>query len=278
VQVSISGEPGACEDALTKVWEIVQGVEADEARASPYIALTADGKALARQSFHLLVSASHAGSLIGEGGSEIQAIRDQCGGHVSVQSSDEFKSRADFQRGVLAAGERIVLFSGQSSEIHAARRLVLERLFSMPTARTSRGVYSTGLLRGTVLRLSATTELTERNGVIRSKPGEELVSEMLTVPPEAAGQIVGVGGSTIRQLREALGCSLTLTNDPYSLDAEPEQVLTIVGTPSAIADAKELIARVVAGESLPRSGGSRGGGTRVSGFVSAGVVQKGSLE
>ena len=82
---------------------------------------------------------------------------------------------------------------------------------------------------------------------------EAAMSLRVAIPTVCSGCVLGKGGSIIKELRAQSGSNISLA-DPES-SAPNERVVTITGTPSAIATAFTLIREAVE-KYVPPSGGS----------------------
>lgn len=302
--VTFVGAPEACETAIRAVWALVQAQEVDKVRDNQYVALSADGRSLARQTLHMLVSDSHAARLIGRQGSEVRALRDRLGVNVTVQSQGAGRARTDAEKAAVGDGERVVTISGPESAVHRARQEMWHRVSRLGLARRRGGRPATGAAAVTAASSgSASVALSAGSGAPVAKAGEALVSEVLELPSDSVGRLIGRGGATIDAIRSSTGCAVHVSQDVVGRalasagqsameaataadrpEADGPMVVTVVGTMPALATARLLIARALAGEALGIAAPSAAGGvaarmgTSVPGFVFGGVSQKGSAQ
>ncbi|KAA0165076.1 hypothetical protein FNF31_02089 [Cafeteria roenbergensis] len=303
--VTFVGAPEACETAIRAVWALVQAQEVDKVRDNQYVALSADGRSLARQTLHMLVADGHAARLIGRQGSEVRALRDRLGVNVTVQSQGAGRARTEAEKAAFADGERVVTISGPEAAVHRARAEIWHRLSRLGLARRRGGRPATGAAAATSASSGSASSaaLTVGSGVPVATGGEALVSEALELPSDSVGRLIGRGGATIDAIRTSTGCAVHVSQDVVGRalasvgqsameaataadrpEAEGPMIVTVVGTMPALATARLLIARALAGEPLGVSAPSAGGrgaarmGTSVPGFVFGGVSQKGSAQ
>jgi len=83
-------------------------------------------------------------------------------------------------------------------------------------------------------------------------------TELMMVPDKMVGLIIGRGGEQITRLQAESGCKIQMAQDSQGM---PERQCTLTGPPSAIAQARSAIERIIASEGTGGGGGPpRGGG------------------
>lgn len=94
-------------------------------------------------------------------------------------------------------------------------------------------------------------------------------TELMMVPDKMVGLIIGRGGEQITRLQAESGCKIQMAQDSGGM---PERQCTLTGAPSAIAQARAAIERIIASEGSggPRPGGGGGGGPPSMGGMGGG--------
>jgi far upstream element-binding protein len=90
--------------------------------------------------------------------------------------------------------------------------------------------------------------------------GFDKVNDVIYVPSDAVGMIIGKGGETIREMQNSTGCKINVNQQ--SGPGETEREIALIGSRDSIARAKEAIQEKVEAVRQKSGGGGGGGGGR----------------
>ncbi|OJD17324.1 hypothetical protein AJ78_02562 [Emergomyces pasteurianus Ep9510] len=153
------------------------------------------------------------GLIIGRGGETIRDLQERSGCHVNIVNENKSIN-----------GLRPVNLIGSPEATERAKNFILEivesdtRQLANPTQREPRPAYGGDPSGGAA--------------------GAEKVNDMMFIPPDAVGMIIGKGGDTIKEMQAVTGCRINIQS-PVGRDAERE--VTLVGSRGAIEEAKRMI-------------------------------------
>jgi predicted RNA-binding protein YlqC (UPF0109 family) len=175
------------------------------------------------------IDRSVVGAVIGKGGSVIKALRERTGASIKVQDATPEEQG------------RTVTIDGTKEQVEAAYeevRKVVEAAQNSTYAGNSGGGGGGG------------------GGGTVPKEGE--IVQTLMVPGHLAGGVIGRGGSSIKQIRDASGARVRLESQPVA--GSTERVCTITGPPASVQYAAQLIAQKLSIAQEQGGGGGGGGG------------------
>jgi predicted RNA-binding protein YlqC (UPF0109 family) len=229
--------------AFRLIWKLVQHYEMEQVRDNPYVALSADGSALAMQSAALLVSASAAGALIGPGGSVVQALRESTGADISVKGA-----RDDLPGLVTIRGSGALVEAG----FDAVVAKLCERAPPSASGTTPGPVqYADGAIASGPL---AGLRIPDDDPAAAAS----LTALAFAIPSAYAGRVIGRGGSQIKAMRAECGCAVVVESDDSAARREALaaaavaddaataaeasiRIVTVTGTPAQIKRALALL-------------------------------------
>ncbi|RDA82415.1 hypothetical protein CP532_5966, partial [Ophiocordyceps camponoti-leonardi (nom. inval.)] len=90
--------------------------------------------------------------------------------------------------------------------------------------------------------------------------GQDKVNDVIYVPSDAVGMIIGKGGETIRDMQNSTGCKINVA--PSSGSGEVQREIGLIGTRDSIFRAKQAIDEKVDAVRQKSGGGGGGGGGR----------------
>uniref|UniRef100_A0A1I8EVC4 K Homology domain-containing protein n=2 Tax=Wuchereria bancrofti TaxID=6293 RepID=A0A1I8EVC4_WUCBA len=191
----------------------------------------------------VLVHQSHAGAVIGRGGSRIKELREENGVDLKVYSECCPQST-----------ERIIQINGKPEKIVACLVTIINTLKEIPIKGPSRpyesiffdpmvaneyggyaGDHSGRGMRGYGPR--GRIPLPPYGSVPPAYDDGPLETAQVTVPNELGGTIIGRGGERIRRIRDESGAHIKIEEE----DPNGERIITISGTPSQIEMAQFLL-------------------------------------
>ncbi|KKZ68003.1 hypothetical protein EMCG_06345 [[Emmonsia] crescens] len=158
------------------------------------------------------------GLIIGRGGETIRDLQERSGCHVNIVNENKSIN-----------GLRPVNLIGSPEATERAKNFILEivesdtRQLANPTQREPRPTYGGDPAGG---------------GPGGPGAGGEKINDMMFIPPDAVGMIIGKGGDTIKEMQAVTGCRINIQS-PAGRDAERE--VTLVGSRGAIEEAKRMI-------------------------------------
>uniref|UniRef100_A0A1I7VKM8 Heterogeneous nuclear ribonucleoprotein K n=1 Tax=Loa loa TaxID=7209 RepID=A0A1I7VKM8_LOALO len=216
----------------------------------------------------VLVHESHAGAVIGRGGSRIKELREKTGAQLKV-----------FSRCAPQSTERIVLLNGEVEKIIDCINIIIDVLKEIPIkgpvrpydpmyydpdiisdyggyvpdrnfiSRVGRGRdYGFG---GSVIpsrypgrddRYSGMRDMIGRYSPIPAMQTTQVETTDVTIPDELGGAIIGKGGSRINRVREESGAQIEV--EPHR-DNGGDRIITISGTREQIQAAQYLLQQCV---------------------------------
>ncbi|CAN6476964.1 unnamed protein product [Victoria cruziana] len=141
-------------------------------------------------SVRFLVSNAAAGSVIGKGGSTITELQAQSGTRIQLSRNHEYYP---------GTTDRIIMISGNVSDILTAMELILSKLQSESHAEDGDDAESASKLR-------------------------------LVVPNSACGGIIGKGGSTIKSFIEDSQAGIKISPQDHSFVGVNDRVVTVTGS------------------------------------------------
>ncbi|EEQ84919.2 uncharacterized protein BDCG_08188 [Blastomyces dermatitidis ER-3] len=153
------------------------------------------------------------GLIIGRGGETIRDLQERSGCHVNIVNENKSIN-----------GLRPVNLIGSPEATERAKNMILEivesdtRQLANPTQRETRPPFGGDPSGG--------------------GPGGEKINDMMFIPPDAVGMIIGKGGDTIKEMQAISGCRINIQS-PVGRDADRE--VTLVGSRGAIEEAKRMI-------------------------------------
>ncbi|CAI4219668.1 unnamed protein product [Parascedosporium putredinis] len=89
-------------------------------------------------------------------------------------------------------------------------------------------------------------------------PSGDKSQEIIRVPSDAVGMIIGKRGDTIREIQNVTGCKINVSQS--SGEGESEREITLIGAPDSISRAKRAIDEKIDAVRMKGSGPSGGGG------------------
>uniref|UniRef100_A0A915Q7X7 K Homology domain-containing protein n=1 Tax=Setaria digitata TaxID=48799 RepID=A0A915Q7X7_9BILA len=211
----------------------------------------------------VLVHESHAGAVIGRGGSRIKELREKTGAQLKV-----------FSRCAPQSTERIVLLNGEVEKIIDCINVIIDVLKEIPIKGPIRPYdpmyYDPDIIsdyggyapdRNFISRVGRGREYGFGGGIIPSRyPGRDdryggirdmigryspipaMQTTQVTIPDELGGAIIGKGGSRINRVREESGAQIEV--EPHR-DNGGDRIITISGTREQIQAAQYLLQQCV---------------------------------
>ncbi|VDN89248.1 unnamed protein product [Brugia pahangi] len=216
----------------------------------------------------VLVHESHAGAVIGRGGSRIKELREKTGAQLKV-----------FSRCAPQSTERIVLLNGEVEKIIDCINIIIDVLKEIPIkgpvrpydpmyydpdiisdyggyvpdrnfiSRVGRGRdfgFSSGIIPsrypGRDDRYGGMRDMMGRYSPIPAMQTTQVETTDVTIPDELGGAIIGKGGSRINRVREESGAQIEV--EPHR-DNGGDRIITISGTREQIQAAQYLLQQCV---------------------------------
>lgn len=168
------------------------------------------------------VPTSCVGLVIGRNGETIRNLQDKSGADIKVTPDEEAHPGAD---------TRSILISGTKEGIAHAHQLVSEIVMEARSRRPHHLNPPVG----------------------SSMNGQPVIMEVLAIPNDKVGLIIGKKGVTIRDLQQKSGAKIQVTKDDNFVQSDGSRPVTIVGIRSHVDDAKALIANKINVAYLPSS-------------------------
>ncbi|KAI1178204.1 hypothetical protein F4777DRAFT_586831 [Nemania sp. FL0916] len=176
------------------------------------------------------------GLIIGRGGETIRDLQERSGCHINIVG--ESKS---------INGLRPVNLIGPHLAAAQAKELILE-------------IVDSDTRNGNNADANKPVRSSRNDGYGRdsAQGGNDKINDSIYVPSEAVGMIIGKGGETIREMQNATGCKINVSQSTGP--GEVEREIGLVGSQEAIGRAKRAIEDKVEAVRQKNSGGSGGGG------------------
>ncbi|OLL22154.1 Far upstream element-binding protein 1 [Neolecta irregularis DAH-3] len=165
------------------------------------------------------------GLIIGRGGETIREIQEKADTHVNITTDSE-------------NGMRPVNLIGRNENNMIARKMI-DDIVAGDLERKNGGKPDQGLPR-------------QQRGVRGPKINAEQATDVMIVPQEAVGLIIGKGGETVKDIQVSTGCKVNIASQPA---ADGRREINLVGESNAVVRARELIQEKV-DSATPRSGGN----------------------
>ncbi|MCP9263063.1 Heterogeneous nuclear ribonucleoprotein K [Dirofilaria immitis] len=217
----------------------------------------------------VLVHESHAGAVIGRGGSRIKELREKL-----EHNSRSYYSFLVFSRCAPQSTERIVLLNGEVEKIIDCINIIIDVLKEIPIKGPVRPYdpmyYDPDMIsdyggyvpdRNFISRVGRGRDYGFGSGMIPSRyPGRDdrysgmrdmmgryspipaMQTTQVTIPDELGGAIIGKGGSRINRVREESGAQIEV--EPHR-DNGGDRIITISGTREQIQAAQYLLQQCV---------------------------------
>ncbi|PKS13071.1 hypothetical protein jhhlp_000412 [Lomentospora prolificans] len=195
------------------------------------------------------------GLIIGRGGETIRDLQERSGCHINIVG--ESKS---------INGLRPVNLIGSLEAAQKAKDLIMEIVDS-----DSRGEGAAGAAAATGKRnFGGQSESHSYEHQSRPAPphrggdggmGSDKIQEIIRVPSDAVGMIIGKRGDTIREIQNVTGCKINVSQS--SGEGETEREIALIGSQDSINRAKRAIDEKIEAVRMKGSGpsgGGRGGG------------------
>lgn len=157
------------------------------------------------------VPTSFVGLVIGRNGDTIRSLQDKSGADIKVTPDEEAPVGSD---------ERSIQISGTDEAISTAHQLLSEIVMDARSRRPP----SSALPVGSTVN------------------GHPVLVEVLAVPNEKVGLIIGKHGTTIRDLQAKSGAKIQVTKDESYVQSDGSRPVTITGVRTSVDDAKAMIA------------------------------------
>lgn len=154
------------------------------------------------------------GLVIGRNGETIRNLQDRSGAEIKVTPDEEAPPDSE---------TRSILISGTEDAIATAHQLISEIVMD---ARSRRPPQS-GPQVGTSIN------------------GQPVVLEVLTIPNEKVGLIIGKRGAAIRELQSKSGAKIQVTKDESAIQSDGSRPVTITGIRQHVDEAKAMIANKI---------------------------------
>eukprot|EP00474_Spongospora_subterranea_P000617 CRZ01075.1 hypothetical protein [Spongospora subterranea] len=163
------------------------------------------------------VAANAVGQIIGRGGDTIKMLQTKTGAFIQVSRESDPSSNM-----------KTVTLEGTASQIEHAEDEIMKILHENEQRDQIRGGSSLG--GGAGLGFSS-----------------DNITEIIRIPHDAVGLLIGKGGLTIKQLQMRTGCNIQVQRD---VDADPSSItrdVTLNGTPRQLEEAKREVLSLVQG-------------------------------
>lgn len=151
------------------------------------------------------------GLVIGRNGETIRSLQDKSGADIKVTPDEDAQPGSE---------HRSITISGTEEAIATAHQLVSEIVNDAKSLRPPH----MGIPAGS------------------SPNGEPVITEVLPVPNDKVGLIIGKRGTTIRDLQMRSGAKIQVTKDDTCVQSDGSRPVTITGIRSNVDEAKTLIA------------------------------------
>lgn len=251
---TIYGYPSQIESAVQLVTEIVGRTRSGHAtptasseRSSHYTPFPQHGSGRSPSEMRktMYVPTSCVGLVIGRNGDTIRNLQDRSGADIKVTPD---------QQASPGQSNRSIAITGSDEAIGIAHRLITDIVMDARSRRHSPATPPVG-------------------GLVN---GETVIMEVLSVPNEKVGLIIGRKGVAIRELQMRSGAKIQVTKDDSSVQTDGTRPVTITGTRAQADDARALIAAKISVPFLASNvvagapAGSAGNGTAAAGVTSSG--------
>jgi len=198
--------------------------------------------------FEMMVPGHLVARIIGKGGEVIKALQEETGTKiVIIQDSKEF------------ADEKLLKITGPPDRVEFAKgrveQVIAEEQEKMGGFRGGRGGGRGGGFRGG--RGGGGGGWPSSGGGYQDNGND--VTEIMSVPGNKVGLVIGKGGETIRNICSESGAHCQI--DKNGPEGAMEKNIVIKGSPEAIERAKQMIDEKVGGGGGSYGGGHRGGGS-----------------
>jgi transcription antitermination factor NusA-like protein len=164
----------------------------------------------------ITIPSSLAGCVIGRGGTVIKSTREQSGANVNVSKEE------------ISPGLREVTLTGQAHEVAAARTMVEAQVEAKKQQNAESG---------------------ETDG-----PPANAITVIMVVPNAKVGGLIGKGGSSINEIRNASGCRINIQDSRHG--NRDNRDVTIIGTLEQTQQAQTMIQAKLL-EIIPREQSNR---------------------
>eukprot|EP00921_Rhytidocystis_pertsovi_P021272 GHVQ01033959.1.p1 GENE.GHVQ01033959.1~~GHVQ01033959.1.p1 ORF type:complete len:452 (+),score=81.89 GHVQ01033959.1:720-2075(+) len=194
-------------------------------QATPYAKKTFNGPCFVK----LLVNNILAGSIIGKGGSVIGQIEHETGSCLKLSPANCYFPLTQ---------DRIVVVSGKQEQINNAILIILDKLKDSPALQ---GVAAAA---AAAAQYGGAADPYGMGGVTGVEGGAQRPSMQLrmVVPKSCVSAVIGKGGAQIKQMQEATGARIQISNREEGLN---ERILTISGNFAALQRAALSVAATI---------------------------------
>ncbi|KAL8739636.1 MAG: hypothetical protein Q9190_007581 [Brigantiaea leucoxantha] len=232
-QCKITGSRAARDNAKSEIFRIISenGKETSSKLAPATVGVKGAGShapalRAGEDATQIMVPNRTVGLIIGRGGETIRDLQERSGCHVNIVGEEKSIN-----------GLRPVNLIGTPQAAATAKDLIMEIVDSDTKNLTSQG--------------------TSAGRVVGSMGGDsgDKINDVIIVPSEAVGMIIGKGGETIKEMQNTTGCKINVT--PAS-GRDIEREIGLVGSRGAVEAAKAAIMeKVHAVEEKNRPGGGQ---------------------
>ena len=163
----------------------------------------------------ILVDNERVGLVIGRGGETIKQLQLETNCHISIEKQPN------------SDGKRIVTLSGTPQQIQTAEQAIHYRM---------QGGRPGGPIQHNTQHQSSPNQYSSpRNNISDDR------SEVISVPNDAVGILIGKGGETIRSMQSGSGANIQIQKDVDRDRSTDQRLITLNGTPQQRDAAKQLI-------------------------------------
>ncbi|KAI9833376.1 MAG: hypothetical protein M1826_007474 [Phylliscum demangeonii] len=227
----ISGSPSARADAKKEIFRITEengrpiaGIQTDvDGHGNVHVPHFREGE----ETVQIMVPERTVGLLIGRGGETIRELQERSKCHINIVG--ESKS---------AHGLRPVNLIGIPQFTARAKEYILEIVDSDNKSLANQAATAARDVGRGGTASSFDGGITGNFGGAGGS-GADRVSDMMHVPSDAVGMIIGKGGETIKVMQIATGCRINVSHQTGSY--EPEREVGLVGSREAVDRAKAAI-------------------------------------
>ena len=205
---------------------------------------------------------THIGGLIGKGGSVINQLRSQSGCRITIRD----QRPGTMHRDVVVSGTRQQVTIGKAL-VAARMQMVSQEVGGMQQQQQfqqqqqmyaySQQMVAPGGYPGMQQQQQQQRQQQQYGGHmarapygVPQHPGVGSSSTQVTIPNDMVGKLIGRGGETINRLKQQSGCEIQIAPEGAAVAGVPEgnRVVTLRGTPQALALAQQLMRAVLLGQ------------------------------
>ncbi|KAL8627165.1 hypothetical protein Q9189_007123, partial [Teloschistes chrysophthalmus] len=249
-QCKISGTRQARDNAKREIFRIItdNGKELGKTNLAPLsgvknVGSHAPALRAGEDATQILVPNRTVGLIIGRGGETIRDLQERSACHVNIVGEEKSVN-----------GLRPVNLIGTPQAAAIARELILEIVES---DNKNHGQSNPNPIGNMNMNMNMNMNNNNRdsgrgqqNNMYGGGNDNEKINDNITVPSEAVGMIIGKGGETIKDMQQATGCKINVSQ-PNGRDIERD--IGLVGTRGAIEAAKRAIMDKTATPPTPNS-------------------------